>query len=84
MRYKRIQKKIPPLAWMFVSCVVSKEEEKGKTQNNQDKEPSTDEVQITREYGNSRVKSRFFSLVRTDPGAHPASYTMGTGSLSRG
>ena len=30
------------------------------------------------------VEARFFALVQTGPGAHPASYTMGTGSLSRG
>jgi hypothetical protein len=28
--------------------------------------------------------ARFFSPVQTGPGAHPALYTMGTGSLSRG
>jgi hypothetical protein len=28
--------------------------------------------------------ARFFVPVQTGPGAHPASYTMGTGSLSRG
>jgi hypothetical protein len=30
------------------------------------------------------VGARFFEAVQTGPGAHPASYTMGTGSLSRG
>jgi len=30
------------------------------------------------------VGARFSALVQTGPGAHPASYTMGTGSLSRG
>jgi hypothetical protein len=29
------------------------------------------------------VKARFFAAVQTGPGAHPASYTMGTRSLSR-
>jgi hypothetical protein len=29
------------------------------------------------------VGARFFAAVQTGPGAHPASYTMGTGSLSR-
>jgi hypothetical protein len=28
--------------------------------------------------------ARFFAAVQSGPGAHPASYTMGTGSLSRG
>jgi hypothetical protein len=28
--------------------------------------------------------ARFFAAVQTGPGAHPASYTMGTGSLPRG
>jgi hypothetical protein len=30
------------------------------------------------------VGARFFALVQTGPGAHPASYTMGAGSLSLG
>ena len=29
------------------------------------------------------VGARFFASVQTCPGAHPASYTMGTGSVSR-
>jgi hypothetical protein len=32
----------------------------------------------------SRWGARFFAAVQTGPGAHPASYTMGTGSLFRG
>jgi hypothetical protein len=31
----------------------------------------------------SRWGARFFAFVQTGPGAHPASYTMGTGSLRR-
>ena len=30
----------------------------------------------------SRWRARFSAPVHTSPGAHPASYTMGTGSLS--
>jgi hypothetical protein len=30
---------------------------------------------------NSGEEARFFALVQTDPGVHPASYTMGTGSF---
>ena len=30
------------------------------------------------------VGARFFAHVQIGPGAHPASYKMGTGSLSRG
>jgi hypothetical protein len=30
------------------------------------------------------VGARFFAAVQTDHGAHPVSYTMGTGSLFRG
>jgi hypothetical protein len=30
------------------------------------------------------VGARFFTPIQMAPGAHPASYTMGTGSLSRG
>ena len=29
----------------------------------------------------SRVRARFSAAVQTGPGAHPASYTMGSGSL---
>jgi hypothetical protein len=32
----------------------------------------------------SRWGARFSAPAQTGPGAHPASYTMGTGSLSRG
>jgi len=32
----------------------------------------------------SRWEARFSAPVQTGPGAHPTSYTMGTGSLSRG
>jgi hypothetical protein len=32
----------------------------------------------------SRWEARFSAAVQTGPGAHAASYTMGTGSLSRG
>jgi hypothetical protein len=32
----------------------------------------------------SQWGARFFAPVQTGPGAHPASYTMGTGSLSQG
>jgi len=31
----------------------------------------------------SRWGARFSALVQTSPGAHPASYAVGTGSLSR-
>jgi hypothetical protein len=31
--------------------------------------------------GKSEMGARFFASVQTDPGAHPASYTMGTGSF---
>ena len=31
----------------------------------------------------SRLGARFFAPVQTGPGAHPASYTMGTGSFPR-
>jgi hypothetical protein len=34
--------------------------------------------------GRISVGARFFAAFQTGPGAHPASYTMGTGSLSRG
>jgi hypothetical protein len=44
---------------MFVLCVVSK----GKMQDNQDKEPSTDEVQSTRELRKSRRGHVCLSLV---------------------
>jgi hypothetical protein len=37
-----------------------------------------------RQKKNIPVGARFFAAVQTDSGAHPASCTMGTGSLSRG
>jgi hypothetical protein len=53
-------------------------------QDSQDKEATTDEFQSTREYIKILVVARLFASVQTDPGAHTASYTMGTGSLSQG
>jgi hypothetical protein len=45
------------------------------------------EVNEDKEYGESKGTEQkcttFFSLVHTGSGAHPASCTMGTGSLSR-
>ena len=41
--------RIPPGAWMFALCVVSKRQ-KGKMKDSEDKETSTDEVKKTREY----------------------------------
>jgi hypothetical protein len=47
-------------------------------------------VSIATRYGldgpgiKSRWRARFSAPVQTGPGAHPASYTMGTGSLSGG
>ena len=34
--------------------------------------------------GSNPARARFSTPVQTGPGAHPASYTMGTGPLSRG
>jgi hypothetical protein len=47
----------------------TKMDQRGKTPNTQKKIP---------------VGARFFAPVQTGPGAHPASYKMGTGYLSRG
>jgi hypothetical protein len=46
-------------------------------------EPSTDDVQSTSEYKEIQPEGENFSLVHTGCGTHTASYTMGTGSLSR-
>jgi hypothetical protein len=35
-------------------------------------------------WGSIPVEARFSATVQTDPGAHPASYKMSTGPLSRG
>ena len=55
-------------------------------QNNQDQETHKDEVE--REYKRIQKKCRwgpdFSAPVQTGSEGHPASYAMGTGSLSRG
>ena len=43
-----------------------------------------DSLQAGRSGDRIPVAARFSATVQTGPGAHPASYTMGTGSLSRG
>jgi hypothetical protein len=53
-------------------------------EDNEDKETSTDEVQSTREYKQNPDGGGIFHTVHPDPGAHPSSYTMDTGSVSRG
>jgi hypothetical protein len=58
--------------------VVSKD----KMHENQDKETSTDEVQT--EYKRNEKQNcggRFCAPLQTSHGAHPASYTKGTGSF---
>ena len=61
---------------------------KGKIQDNQDKEKSTDEKRTVQENTKKKktppVGATFSAPVQTVPGAHPASYTMSTVSLSRG
>jgi hypothetical protein len=52
-----------------------------KRQNTGQSREITDEVQSTREYKKKpQVGPKIFAPVRTGPGAHPASYTMGIGS----
>ena len=46
--------RIPPEAWMFVLCVVTK----GKMQDNEDKDTSTDPVHSTREHKKILVVAR--------------------------
>jgi hypothetical protein len=41
-------------------------------------------VEIACMYGQLSLGAVFFTPVQTGPGAHPASYTMGTESVSRG
>jgi hypothetical protein len=58
---------------MFLLCVLYS---KDKSQKRQDKE-----VRIKYTHKKARWGARFFSPVHTGPGAHPASYKMGTGSF---
>ena len=59
-------------------------------QDNEDKNTITDEVQNTVQANKKNknkiipVVARFSAPIQTGPGAHPVSYTMGTGSLSQG
>jgi hypothetical protein len=65
-------------------CVVFTVREKGKSQDNPDKETSTDKVQSE----NKRIKkkiwvgAKFSALDQSSSGARSVSYRMGTGSLS--
>jgi hypothetical protein len=69
---------------MFVLCCCTLRT-KGKIQESKDKETSTDEKQTVQENTKKMpVGATFSAPVQTVPGAHPASYTMGTMSLSRG
>jgi hypothetical protein len=65
---------------MFVLYVLYSKGQKAKSQDNEDKE-----VQIKyREQEKVPVGDRFSAPVHTGPGAHPASYTMGTGFFPPG
>jgi hypothetical protein len=66
---------------MFVLWVLYSKDKKGKSQDNQDREEWIKYIDKTKKIP---VETRFSTTVHTDPGAHPASYTIGTGSLSRG
>ena len=66
---------------MFVLCVLYGKDKKGKSQDNQDKEEWIKYIDKTKKIP---VEAKFSTTVQTDPGAHPASYTIGTDSLSRG
>jgi GTP-sensing pleiotropic transcriptional regulator CodY len=61
------KKKIPAGTWTIVLCVVQYRQ-KGKIQDKQDKKKIP-------------IVARFSATVQTGPGAHPASYNMGTGFL---
>jgi hypothetical protein len=63
--------------YMLMSCVVSKD----RMQDTQHKERSTEYKRIQAKFP---VGARFSASTQIGPGAHPASYTKGTGSLSRG
>ena len=68
---------------MCVCVCVSYSED--KNQESQDKETSTDKM--WRQYKRLKkipVEARFSAPVQSGPGAHPASYTTGAGSVSQG
>jgi hypothetical protein len=44
----------------------------------------SDSLRAERSGNRIKVEARFSASVQTGPGAHPASYTMGTGFLARG
>jgi hypothetical protein len=57
--------------------------------DDEDKDTNTDEVQNTVQANKKTKKiipvgARFSAPIQTGPGAHPASFTMGTGSFFQG
>ena len=71
-----------PAGGMDICVYVSySKDKKAKSQDSQDKEVRTKYKDRTKKI---TVGARFSVPVHTGPGAHPASYTMGTGSLSWG
>ena len=67
---------------MVVLCVLNSEDKKTKARTIGTKEASTDNN--TDREKKFRVAAIFSAPVQTSPGAHPSSYTMGTGCLSWG
>ena len=71
-----------PARGMDLCVVCCTYRQKAKRRIIKTKEPSTDEVQSTREYKKTfAVQEKFSAPVQIGPGSHPASYTMGTGSF---
>jgi hypothetical protein len=70
---------------MDICVMCCKLRHKDKMQKNRDKERKYEwSTEYKRKEERNRVETRFSSPVQTGPGAHPASYTVGTRSLSRG
>jgi hypothetical protein len=71
--------RIPPGAWMLVLCVVSTDKAKCRTIKKQEQVRMKNKLS-TREKKKSRWRRDFPHRPRLDPGAQPASCTMGTRS----
>ena len=74
--------RILPGALIFVLCVVSKDK-KAKCRTIKTKNEIRMKYTIQENKTKILVRVRFSAPVQTGPGAHPASYTTDTGSLSR-
>ena len=75
--------RIPTRTWMFVLCVVSKET-KVKSRTLKKKKQVRMKYRVQENIKKIPVGARFSAPVQAITGAHPASYTIGTGLLHGG